>query len=154
MRRKQPHPSYGYESPAIILDDGGVVKGTFVSKNPAAPLRRIGKWWTFGPSRSDSDGLHVGICTGYPVPTKRGQASQSIQVTFGEIAKKVSESQELIEKFRQKFADTGLFVAAGSGRDLRYWISKRPAEHQIRAIVGLLRSLAEEVKALSKSDTT
>jgi len=111
-------------------------------------------WGTRGFSLNvDLDGTHVALCFGYPAPTKRDQASQGVSTAFGEIARKVENSSELIEAVRERLLDTGLFVPAGKGREVKCLVQQKPTTEQVDAVVGILHDLAQKVEALAESNT-
>ena len=97
----------------------------------------------------DVNGDHVALGFGYPLPEKRNQQSQSLWTAFNEVDRKVENSSRLIARFKERFGATGLFVPGG--REMKYLLQQRPTDEQIKAVAGLFRDLAREVKELAQS---
>lgn len=94
------------------------------------------------------------VCLGYPQPERGAQRAPSLLVSFREIEKAPPSAQALVSSLSSRFMSTGLFAVAGSYGSLRYWITKRPTDEQVRQIVELVHELAEAVKALDRGDTS
>jgi hypothetical protein len=123
-----------------------------------APLLRMADesglpihWGSRGFSLNvDHDGDHISLCLGFPAQKKRNQTVQSLAITFREMEHQLGDVDELIDAFRPRFTETGLFQDYGSFRDVRYRVEARPAAEQVKTIVGLVRDLGHEVKMLAE----
>jgi len=89
----------------------------------------------------------VVICYCYPKPSRPNQTPQSFWAGFTEISKKVEGSEQLIEEFKRKFQDTGLFEQAGG--TIKCLVETKPSPEQVAVVVGLFRDLALGVMALA-----
>lgn len=97
------------------------------------------------------DGNEIALCFGYPQQSKPNQTPQSLYTGFGEIARKVVGTEDLIENVRQRFLETGMFFTAGK-LEVKYLIHEKPAPERITEIKELIRFLSREILTLAGLD--
>ena len=101
-------------------------------------------WGTVGFSVNvDYDGKHVSICECFP-PKTGTRRYACIYAVFVYIEKKIADSENLIEEYKDVFIKTGLFVS--SGKNLRWNINTQPNQDEIKLVVKTYMSLAETLK--------
>lgn len=107
-------------------------------------------WGSKGFSlRADLSGTLVTICQGYPPQVWFGQ---SLYTFFGDITKKVRDGSKLVEEFRKKLEDTGVFVSAGQKQSELKWEGSSLTEETIERLTHLLGELAAQVKKQGLSE--
>ena len=101
-------------------------------------------WGTVGFSLNvDFEGTHVGFCQGYP-PKLKARKNSSVYGVFTAIENKLADTDKLVEDFKERFLETGLFVP--SGKNVRWTIISKPSMENIQRIVDIYADLAEQLK--------
>ncbi len=101
-------------------------------------------WGTVGFSLNvDFEGTHVGFCQGYP-PKLKARKNSSVYGVFTAIENKLADTDKLVEEFKERFLETGLFVP--SGKNVRWTIISKPSMENIQRIVDIYADLAEQLK--------
>ena len=104
----------------------------------------VSHWGGVGFSLNvDFDGTHVSICEGYPIKPKT-RHNAVIYGIFSAIEKKLSDTEQLLENYKTRFLETGVFVS--SGKNVRWTISVKPSEEVIQNVLDVFIDLAEEIK--------
>ena len=98
-----------------------------------------------------SNGNDIALCYGYPKPTKPNQTPQSLYTAFREVTKKVEGVDQLIDDYRQKFINTGIFIPAGE-IEVKYLINEKPRSDLVTEILTLLHELSMEIERLERFD--
>ena len=103
------------------------------------------RWGTVGFSINvDFDGMHVGICQGYP-PKLKGRKIPCVYGIFNTIEEKLVDTDKLVEEFKEKFIETGFFVPSGN-KNVRWSIASKPSMENIQTIVDIYADLANNLK--------
>ena len=91
-----------------------------------------------------SDGIHVGICQGFP-PKLKGRKIPCVYGIFNAIEEKLVDTDKLVEEFKEKFIETGFFVPSGN-KNVRWAIAAKPSMENIQTIVDIYADLANNLK--------
>ena len=104
----------------------------------------VSHWGGVGFSLNvDFNGTHVSICEGYPIKPKT-RHNAAIYGIFSAIEKKLADTEQLLENYKTRFLETGVFVS--SGKNVRWTISVKPSEEVIQNVLDVFIDLAEEIK--------
>jgi hypothetical protein len=108
------------------------------------------KWGSKGFSlRANIDSNEVVICQGYPPDVWFGQ---SLYTVFADVTKKVRDGSALVDVYRKKLVDTGVFVAAGQKHGDLKWAGSALAEETIEKVVHIFAEFASQVKKQGPSE--
>ena len=101
--------------------------------------------------RAASDRVWIVICRGYR-GSSPGPFNASMYTDFAVLAAKTGMPEAGIETLRQRAIDTGLFVSAGRGRELRCTIDHGFTEQELDALLSFLRDMAGRIQTSETQD--
>jgi hypothetical protein len=102
------------------------------------------RWGSKGFSlRVDFESTVVILCYGFPPEALGGQG---LWTDMGNVTKKVTGGADIVEQFRAKFLETGLFEAAGQTQKEVKWVNRKLTNEQINDVVQLFLDYASVIK--------
>jgi len=101
-------------------------------------------WGTVGFSLSvDFEGTAVAVCYGYPL---HSGWKQSVYTDFSNVLRKGNAGAEIVEEYKSKFLQTGVFKPAGQTQREVKGVNQRLTDAQIRDIVHLFSDYASAIR--------
>jgi hypothetical protein len=101
-------------------------------------------WGTVGFSLSvDFEGTVVAVCYGYP---PHSGWKQSVYTDFSNVLRKVKAGAEIVEEYKAKFLQTGVFMPAGQTQNEVKWVNQKLTDDKSSQIVQLFLDYASAIR--------
>jgi hypothetical protein len=99
-------------------------------------------WGSVGFSLNvDIENNYVALLMGYPRSSVFGQ---TIYTYVPSALTKVKDAKKLVDSFKQKLSQTGLFIPAGN--EMKYVVKQKPTEEQVKTLLSLIVDFAEQIE--------
>jgi len=101
-------------------------------------------WGTVGFSLNvDFEGTAVAVCYGYP---PHSGWKQSVYTDFSNVLRKVNAGAEIVEEYKAKFLQAGVFMPAGQTQTEVKWINQKLTDDKISEIVRLFSDYSSAIR--------